>query len=182
MTEAVRRGTTWTIDPTHSVLEFAVKHMMFTTAKGRFSDFAGTIVFDEEHVENSRVEVTIQTASITTTVADRDAHLRSVDFFDCDTWPEATFRGTRVEPGGRDRLAVHGDLTIRDVTKEVVLDAAFQGTGTIPGGPEVAGFVATTAFNRSDFGLTWNHALEGGGVLVSDEVRLSLEIQAWKAV
>jgi polyisoprenoid-binding protein YceI len=181
MTEAVTTATTWTIDPIHSVLEFAVKHMMFTTAKGRFADFSGTIAFDEQHVEHSSVEVTIRTGSITTTIDARDEHLRSPDFFDCATWPVATFRSTRVEPRGQNRFAVHGDLTIKGVTRGVMLDATFQGTGMIPGVHEVAGFAATTAFNRRDFGLTWNAALENGGVLVSDEVKVSLDIQAGRA-
>lgn len=181
MTEAATRTTTWTIDPAHSVLEFAVKHMMFTTAKGRFQDFSGTIVFDEQNVQDASVEVVIKTASIDTNTDDRDAHLRSADFFDSENYPEATFRSTRVEPKGGSDFTVYGDLTIKDVTREVVLDAAFQGTGKNPWGVEVAGFEAKTSFNRKDFGLTWNQALESGGVLVSDDVKLSFEIQAGRA-
>jgi len=179
MTEAATKTTTtWTIDPSHSVVEFAVKHMMFTTAKGRFEDFAGTIVFDEQNVENSRVDVTIKTASVNTNTADRDAHLRSADFFDSEKYPEATFRSTRVEPRGDNSFVVYGDLTIKDVTKEIALEASYLGSGKNPWGVEVAGFEAKTSFNRKDFGLTWNQALESGGVLVSDEVKLNLEIQA----
>ena len=181
MTEAVTTATTWTIDPIHSVLEFSVKHMMFTTAKGRFAEFSGAIEFDEQHVERSSVEVTIETGSITTTIDARDAHLRSADFFDVEQYPTATFRSTRIEPKEQDRFAVHGDLTIKGVTREVVLDAVFQGSGTVPGGSDVVGFAATTAFDRRDFGLTWNAALENGGVLVSNEVRVSLDIQAGRA-
>jgi polyisoprenoid-binding protein YceI len=181
MTEAVTRATTWTIDPVHSGLEFAVTHMMFTTVRGRFQTFAGAIVLDERQVERSSVEVTVRTDSIATNIAERDAHLRSADFLDAETWPEATFRSTRVEPKGENRFAVHGDLTIKDVSRAVVLDAAFHGTGMMPGGGEVAGFEATGTFSRKDFGLTWNVALEGGGVLVSDKVRLTLDIQAARA-
>jgi polyisoprenoid-binding protein YceI len=182
MTEAATTTTIWTIDPAHSVLEFAVRHMMLTTVKGRFLDFGGTIAFDAHDIERSRVEVTIQTSSIATGIGDRDAHLRNADFFDVEHHPTAIFRSTRVESRGGDRFSVHGDLTIMDVTREVVLDVVFQGTGTIPGGHEVVAFSATTSFNRSAFGLTWNVALENSGVLVSDEVRLSLDIQAAKAV
>ena len=181
MTDNATLTTTWVIDQVHSVLEFAVTHMKFTTAKGRFLDFDGMIVFDEEDVGNSRVEVTIETGSIDTGNRDRDAHLRSPDFFEADTYPVATFRSTGVVPQGGNSFVVHGELTIKDVTRDVALYATFQGTGTIPGGPEVAGFRATTFFNRRDFGLTWNVALEGGGVLVSDEVRLTLDIQAARA-
>lgn len=178
MTDTVTRTTTLTIDPAHSVIEFAVKHMMFTTAKGRFQDFAGTITFDEQHIENSSVEVTIQTSSVNTNTEDRDAHLRSADFFDAEQYPEATFRSTRVQSKGGNDFTITGDLTIKDVTKEVTLDATYQGSGKNPWGMEVAGFEARTSFNRKDFGLVWNQALESGGVLVSDEVKLSFEIQA----
>jgi polyisoprenoid-binding protein YceI len=181
MTEAATTTTTWTIDPDHSTLEFAVRHMMVTTVKGRFEAFSGTIAHDEADLEHASVAVTIATSSIHTGTAERDAHLRSADFLDCDRFPDATFRSTGIEPKGDGAFAVRGDLTIRDVTKPVVLDVAFQGTGAMPGGPEVAGFTATTSFARSEFGLTWNVGLECGGVLVSDEVRLSLDIQAGKA-
>jgi polyisoprenoid-binding protein YceI len=178
MTETATTTATWAIDPSHSVLEFAVKHMLFTTAKGRFLDFGGTIAFDADAIERSSVEVTIRTGSIATGNSDRDAHLRSADFFDAERYPVATFRSTRVESRGGDRFAVHGDLTIMDVPRAVTLETVFQGTITVQGAPEIAGFSATTAFDRGAFGLTWNHALDNGGVLVSDEVRLSLEIQA----
>ncbi|HEV2123514.1 MAG TPA: YceI family protein [Chloroflexota bacterium] len=180
-TQTTTRTTTWTIDPAHSVIEFAVKHMMFTTAKGRFQDFDGTITLDEQTMENSRVDVTITTASIDTQTEDRDNHLRSADFFDVETYPEATFRSTRIEPQRGNEFVLYGDLTIKGQTSEVRLDASFLGTGTNPWGQEVAGFEAKGTFKRKDFGLTWNQALEGGGVLVSDEVKLSLDIQAVKA-
>ncbi len=178
MTDTATKTTTWTIDTAHSVLEFAVKHMMFTTAKGRFQEFGGTIEFDPQNVESASVEVVIQTASIDTNTADRDGHLRSADFFDVERFPTAAFRSTRVDPKGGDDFRIIGDLTIKDITREVELDATFQGTGVNPMGAQVAGFEARGIFSRKDFGLTWNHALESGGVLVSDEVRINLEIQA----
>jgi len=178
MTDTATTTTTWTIDSAHSVIEFAVKHMMFTTAKGRFQDFDGTITIDEQDVTNSIVDVTIKPGSISTQAEDRDNHLRGADFFDVETFPDVTFRGTSVESAGGDDLRVTGELTIRDVTRPVVLDAAFQGRGTNPWGQKVIGYEATTKFSRKAFGLGWNQALESGGVLVSDEVKLSLDIQA----
>jgi polyisoprenoid-binding protein YceI len=177
MTDTATKTTTWNIDTAHSVLEFAVKHMMFTTAKGRFSDFSGSIQFDPQNVAGASVDVTIDTASITTNTADRDAHLRSADFFDAETYPQATFRSTRVS-GDADDLVIEGELTIKDVTRPVTLKGEFQGTGVNPWGVEVAGFEAKGKFNRKDFGLNWNQALESGGVLVSDEVKLSIDVQA----
>jgi polyisoprenoid-binding protein YceI len=175
--------TTWTIDPAHSVLEFAVKHMMFTTAKGRFSDFSGTITFDPKNVTASSVEVTIDTASIDTRTTDRDAHLRSADFFDVEQYPTASFRSTSVEAdeADDDNFLIHGDLTIKGITKPITLKAEYEGSGVNPWGVEVAGFEAKGKFSRKDFGLNWNQALESGGVLVSDEVKLSIDVQAAKA-
>ncbi len=177
MTDTTTKTTTWNIDTAHSVLEFSVKHMMFTTAKGRFSEFSGTIQFDPENVAASSVEVTINPASITTNTADRDAHLRSADFFDVENYPQATFRSTRVS-GSADDLVIEGELTIKDTTRPVTLKGEFQGTGVNPWGVQVAGFEAKGKFNRKDFGLNWNQALESGGVLVSDEVKLSIDVQA----
>ncbi len=181
MTDTDTTTTTWTIDPAHSAVEFAVKHMMFTTAKGRFQDFSGTITIDEQNLANSTVDVTTRPASINTQSEDRDSHLRSTDFFDAEQFPEATFHSTSIESAGDDDLRVTGDLTLKGVTQPVMLDATFQGRGTNPWGQEVLGYEARTSFSRKDFGLTWNQALESGGVLVSDEVRLTLEIQAGPA-
>ena len=183
MTDTAIRTTTstWTIDPTHSVLEFAVKHMMFTTAKGRFQDFAGTIVFNEQNVEKSSVEVAIQTASITTNTEDRDAHLRSADFFDAERVPQIAFRSKRIDgsapKGEGDRFRLVGDLTIRDSTMEVVLDCEYQGRGTDPWGKTRAGFTFRTELDRQEWGLRWNQALETGGVLVANRVRIEGEVQ-----
>jgi len=180
MTDTATATTTtaWTIDPSHSAVEFSVKHMMFATAKGRFSDVTGTITLDNEEVTNSAVDVEINAASIDTHDAKRDEHLKSADFFDVETYPTITFRSTKVESAGGSDLRVTGDLTIHGVTKEVVLDAKFNGQGTNPWGQGVLSYSATTTINRKDFGLNWNAALESGGVLVSDEVKITIEIEA----
>lgn len=168
----------WAIDPSHSVVELAVKHMMFSTVKGRFPSVAGTIVWNQADLAASSVSAEIDAASITTGEAARDEHLRSADFLDVAAFPVITFQSTGVVPRGRDRFVLVGDLTIHGVTREVSLDAALTGTGTDPWGGQRVGFSATTTINRKDFGLTWNQALEAGGLLVSDEVKITLEIQA----
>ena len=171
---------TWTLDPAHTQVEFGVKHMMFTTVRGHFSKFEGTVELDRESPEESVVEVSIDAASIDTGVEDRDEHLRSEDFFDVETYPEITFRSTSVsgELTEDAELEVKGDLTIGDVTREVTLDARFEGTGTDPWGGTRAGFTATTKVDRRDFGLTWNQALETGGVLVGHDIAITLQVQA----
>ncbi|MGN6186130.1 MAG: YceI family protein [Thermoanaerobaculia bacterium] len=178
------KTTTWTLDATHSSVELAVKHMMFTTVRGRFKDVKGTIVVDEANPANSTVNVEIAAATLDTGVADRDAHLRSADFLDVETHPTLTFRSKRVEgsfANEGDKFRVIGDLTIRGVTKEVVLDATYEGTGVDPWGGTRAGIRATTKIDRREFGLTWNQALETGGILVSNDVRIEIELQAVKA-
>ena len=174
---------TWKIDPAHTSIEFAVKHMMFTTVRGRFKDFNGTVEVDERNPDSSIVNVEIAAASIDTGVADRDAHLRSADFLDAANKPSLKFRSKRIEgaaakPGDRFRLI--GDLTIRDTTMEVVLDAEFEGTGKDPWGGTRAGYKASTRIDRRDWGLQWNQALETGGILVANEVRIEIELQAVK--
>ncbi len=170
--------TTWQIDPAHSLIEFGIKHMMFTTVKGRFTEVRGTIDIDEGDVANSSVQVEIDIESIDTRSEQRDAHLRSADFFDAQTYPTMTFQSTRVEPVGEDRLKVVGDLTIHGVTRQVVLNTQINGRGTNPWGQEVVGLTAETKINRKDFGLTWNAPIEAGGWLVGDDVKIALEIQA----
>ena len=169
--------TAWQIDPSHTLVEFAVKHMMFSTVKGRFGGVQGTIVVDEADPARSSVEAEIDAATIDTREPDRDAHLRSGDFFDAEHFPVISFRSTRVEARGRDRLLVVGDLTIRGATREVVLETVVNGQGVNPDGQEVVGLTAETTLSRRDFGLTWNVALEAGGVLVGDSVKVTLEIQ-----
>jgi polyisoprenoid-binding protein YceI len=181
MVDTATRMTTWTIDPAHSMLEFAVKHMMFTTVKGRFGDFSGTFAFDPRNVDDSSVEVTIQTASIDTGIGARDAHLRSADFFDVARYPTAAFRGTGVEGDG-ERFVIEGELTIKGITRPISLEAEYQGRGVNPSGVEVAGFEARGRLNRKDFGLNWNQALESGGVLVGDEIKIAITVQAGSVV
>ena len=168
--------TTWTIDPSHSTVEFVAKHMMITTVKGRFAELEGTIVADEANIGDSTVEVTMQAASLDTRSEQRDAHLRSPDFLDVETYPTVTFRSTRIE-GTKDEFELTGDLTIRGVTRPITLDVTFEGEGKDPWGGTRASFSAKGKFDRRDFGLTWNVALETGGILVSNEVKINIEAQ-----
>ena len=177
-------NTTWQIDPNHSAVEFAVKHMMFTTVRGRFKDVKGTIEVDEQNPDRSVVNVEIAAASIDTGSADRDTHLRSADFLDVENHPTLTFRSKRVEGATQkegDSFRVIGDLTIRGTTMEVTLDAIYEGTGKDPWGGTRAGARATAKIDRRDWGLKWNQALETGGILVANEVRIEVEVQAVKA-
>ena len=180
-TTATQAATsTWELDPTHSSVEFSVKHMMMTTVKGRFSKIRGTITADEEHPEGCCVEVEIDAASLDTGVADRDGHLRSADFFDVDRYPKITFHSSRAEGDFEkegDRFRVPGRLTIRDTTMEVVLDCVYEGRGKDPWGKERAGFSCTGEIDRREWGLKWNQAIETGGVLVANKVRISAEVQ-----
>ena len=168
--------TTWTIDPAHSTIEFVAKHMMITTVKGRFTELEGTIVADEENLVDSSVEVTMQAASIDTRNEQRDGHLRSPDFLDVENYPEVTFRSTDIS-GTKDEFKLTGDLTIRGVTRPITLDVEFGGEGKDPWGGTRASFSAHGKFDRRDFGLTWNVALETGGILVSNEVKINIEAQ-----
>jgi polyisoprenoid-binding protein YceI len=172
--------TTWTIDPSHSHVAFAVKHLMISTVRGQFSDVTGSATWNTDQPARSRVEVRIGTASIDTRELQRDAHLRSADFFDADRFPTLTFVSRRVEGDLSGQFTLVGDLTIRDVTREIVLKGAAEGLTTDPWGGERAGFSATGTINRRDFGLTWNQALEAGGVLVGDEVKLSIDVELLK--
>ena len=170
--------STWVIDPTHSSAEFAVKHMMVATAKGRFTRLEGTIQLDEANPAASAVIATVDTTSVDTGQAQRDGHLRTDDFFNAEQFPTATFRSTRVEPIDAETAKVYGELTIRDVTKDVVFDVEFEGQGKDAYGKQRAGFTATTAINRLDYGIKWNPALEAGGFAVSNRVKLTLHIAA----
>jgi polyisoprenoid-binding protein YceI len=177
-------GTTiWEIDPAHSTIEFAVKHMMFTTVRGRFKNFKGTVRVDERNPDLSRVDVSIEAASIDTGVVDRDAHLRSADFLDVEQYPKITFRTTRVDGAHKnegDRFRVTGELELRGKAIPVTLDATFEGLGKDPWGKQRAGFAAKGAIDRREWGLRWNQALETGGVLVGNSVRIEIEAQAVK--
>lgn len=173
--------TTWQIDPAHTEVGFSVKHLMISTVRGRFGAASGTIVLDESDISRSTAEVTINAGGIDTGEEKRDAHLKSPDFFDVEKYPAITFRSRRVERLGADRLRVTGDLTIRDVTREVALEVTDEGRGRDPWGGVRAAFSATGTIDRREFGLTWNQALETGGVLVSNDIKLSLDVQAVKA-
>ena len=169
--------TTWAVDPAHSHVGFSIKHLMIATVRGSFTQVQGTVRVDESDPTTAEVDITIPTASVTTGEEKRDGHLRSPDFFDVDRFPNMTFRSKRVERKSGDSLRVVGDLTIRDVTREVALDVELLGRAKDPWGQEHAAFEATTKIKRADYGLTWNAALETGGVLVGDEVKISIEAQ-----
>ena len=169
--------TTWQIDPVHSEVEFSVRHLMISTVKGRFTDVQGTLQYNEADPTGSNVEVRIATASVDTRADQRDTHLRSADFFDAEHYPFMTFKSTRVERTGEGRGKLTGDLTIRGVTRPVTLDVKREGRGKDPWGGERLGFSATTVLNREAFGLTWNQALETGGVVVGEEVKVSIEVE-----
>ncbi|HEX6694901.1 MAG TPA: YceI family protein [Longimicrobiales bacterium] len=167
--------TTWTLDPAHSTVGFAVKHMMIATVRGSFTDIAGTVTIDGDDYTTAAVNAEIDAKSITTGNDQRDGHLRSGDFFDVENHASLAFRSTGVKALGDDELKVTGDLTIRGTTKPVTLDVTIEGTGVDPWGSERLAFTATTKIRRSEFGLTWNQALESGGVLVSDDIRITIE-------
>lgn len=176
MTTAVQTRT-YAIDKAHSEAAFQVRHLV-TKVRGRFTDFEGTVAMNPDAPEESSVEATIQAASIDTDQPDRDAHLRSADFFSVEQFPTLTFKSTRVSKTGSDAYDVAGDLTIRGVTRQVVLPVTFLGFAKDPWGGERAGFEAELKINRKDYGLVWNAALETGAFLVGDEVRISLSVQA----
>ena len=170
---------TWTIDPAHSQVGFAVKHLVVSTVRGDFGTYSGTIQLDEKDVASSTVEATIDVNSIDTGVADRDAHLKSPDFFDAANHPKITFKSTKVEKAGKDKLAVRGDLTLRGVTKPVTLDVVTSPEVKGMSGEARRAFAATTKINRKDFGLAWNKAVEAGPV-VGDEIAIELDLQVVK--
>jgi polyisoprenoid-binding protein YceI len=167
----------WQIDLSHSHIQFSVRHMMISKVRGRFEQFSGNVELDEQNPANSRVEVQIEAASIDTKSADRDKHLRSPDFFDAEQFPYLTFKSKRVEQIDATHGRIIGDLTIRDVTREVVLDTEYAGQAKSPWGTTSAGFSAETKINRKEWGLNWNVALETGGWLVSDEITISIELE-----
>jgi polyisoprenoid-binding protein YceI len=173
--------TVWTLDPAHMNVEFSGRHMMVSTVRGRFAKATGTINLDESDYTKSWVLATIDASSLESGVERRDDHLRSQDFLHVEQYPDITFKSTRIEHKGGDEYKVYGDLTIRDVTKEVVLDTTLGGRApSMRGGGEVMGFDATTTINRKDWGLGWNVALETGGVLVSEKIKITLEFEAIK--
>ena len=169
--------TSWTIDPVHSSVEFSVRHLMITTVKGRFTEVKGTVVLDETSPARSSADITIAAGSIDTREAQRDAHLRSADFFEVDRYPAITFRSTRVEGSIGKDFTLIGDLTLHGVTREVALAVTPEGRAGDPWGGTRAGFTATTKIKRSEYGLTWNQLLETGGLTVSDDVKIALDVQ-----
>ena len=170
----------WQIDPAHSEITFAVRHMMISTVRGRFEKFSGTVNFDEKNPAATTVDVQIEAASINTKEAQRDGHLRSPDFLEADKYPYVTLKGTRVEVLDSHHAKLHGDLTIRNMTKPVVFNVEYSGMAKSPWGTFSAGFSAQTKINRKDWNLTWNQTLETGGVLVSDEVTVFIELEIVK--
>lgn len=168
---------TWKLDPSHTTIEFTAKHMMITTVKGRFAEFEGTIVGDDEHFTNSEVHASMNAASIDTRSDQRDTHLRSADFLHVENFPAVSFRSTRIE-GTKEKFKLTGDLTIRDVTRPITLDVTYEGAGKDPWGGQRVSFAATGKIDRRDYGLTWNVALEAGGILVSTDVKIAIEAQA----
>ena len=176
-TTTITGARTFTIDPSHSEATFQVRHLL-TKVRGHFGAFSGTITYDEAAPASSSVAVTIQSASIDTNEPNRDTHLRSDDFFAVETYPTLGFTSTQIVPAGGDRFDVTGDLTIRGVTRRVTVPVSLLGTATDPWGNEKLGFETEFTINRKDFGLSWNAALETGGFLVGDEVKISLSLQA----
>ena len=172
-----RTTTHWQVDPAHSSAEFAVRHMMVATVKGAFKSLAGSVRLDEARWEDSMIEAEIGTASIDTGVADRDNHLRSPDFFDAARYPTMTFRSVAIEPEVPDAGKVHGELTIRGVTRPVTLAVSYLGEIRDPWGHRRRGYSAETSLNRKDFGMTWNQVLDTGGVLVGDKIKVTLNIE-----
>ena len=171
----------WNIDTVHSGINFSVRHMVVSKVRGRFGKFSGELAIDDDDLTRSSVNVAIEAASVDTGNAQRDGHLRSADFFDVEAFPELRFRSTRIDKRGDDRYAVVGQLTIRDVTRDVSLDVEFGGRARDPWGNERVGFVATASVDRKEFGLRWNQALETGGVLVGDRIDIELELQGVRA-
>lgn len=171
---------TYTIDPVHTRIGFSARHAMVTKVRGSFNEFSGTAQVDGDDPGRSSVEVKIATASIDTRNEQRDGHLRTGDFLEIEKHPEITFASTAVEPVSAELFRVTGDLTIKGVTKPVTVDFEFHGAAKDPFGNERIGFEGSTAINRSDFGITFNAALETGGVLVSEKINLEFEVSAIK--
>jgi polyisoprenoid-binding protein YceI len=175
---------TWEIDTSHSGVHFSVRHLVIAKVRGQFARWSGTVLAQDGDFSSAQIEVAIESASINTGLEDRDTHLKAADFFDVVRYPRITFKGKRVEtPRGHfDGMRVAGDLTIRGVTRELVLDVHYSGRTKDPWGKQRAGFTAKASIDRKDFGLTWNQPLEGGGVLVSDRVEIEIEAEIVKQV
>jgi polyisoprenoid-binding protein YceI len=186
MTQTSEAGvaTVWALDPAHTLVEFSAKHMMITTVKGRFTEVSGEIHLDETHPDASSVQAELGVASINTGVGQRDDHLRSADFLDAENFGKITFRSTGVQ-GAVDRVGdsfkLTGELTIRGTTRPLTLEVTFEGRGKDPWGGERVSFSATGKIDRREFGLTWNQAMETGGILVGNDIKIAIEAQAVRA-
>jgi polyisoprenoid-binding protein YceI len=172
---------TWNIDLSHSAIHFTVRHMVISKVRGRFSKFSGSLQFDPASPGSGSVTVEIDPSSVDTSDAQRDGHLKSGDFFEVEKFPKASFKSTRVTEPGEGKLKIEGELTLRGVTKPVTLDATYEGTGADPWGGQRAGFSVNTSINRTDYGVSFNKALETGGLLVGEKIDLNLEIEAVQA-
>ena len=168
------------IDNAHSQVQFTVRHMMISKVRGWFDKFEGTVNLDETNPANTTVEVKIDADSINTRDTARDAHLKSADFFDAESYPNLTFKSNQVEVLGSEKAKLHGDLTIRDITRPVVVEVEYTGSAKSPWGTTSYGFNGHTVINRKDWGLTWNKGLETGGVLVGDEITIDIELELVK--
>lgn len=170
------------IDAAHSEIQFSARHMMVSKVRGTFEKWSGTVELNPQHPEQTVVDVTIDAASINTRDAQRDGHLKSPDFFNVDVYPTLHFKSTRVEVTGRESAKLYGDLTIRDVTKPVVVDVEYQGSAKSPWGTTSYGFSGSTKINREDWGLNWNAALETGGWLVGKDISIEIELELVEVV
>jgi polyisoprenoid-binding protein YceI len=168
----------WTVDASHTGVGFSVKHMMVSKVRGRFTGVEGTIEGNPEDLTGSNINFTIDASTIHTNSDDRDNHLRSADFFDTETFPKITFVSTDIVKKGDNEYNVTGDMTVKDVTKKVTFEAEYEGTGKNPWGVDVVGFEVEGKISRKEFGLTWNQALEAGGVLVGDDIKITIDLQA----
>lgn len=170
----------WTIDPAHSEINFAIRHMMISNVRGRFEKFSGNVDFNEDTPAASSVDVKIEAASINTRDGNRDAHLRSPDFLNADQYPNLSFTSRTVEVVDKTHGRIHGDLTIRDITRPVTLEVEYSGQAKSPWGTTSAGFTARAVINRKEWDLTWNRGLETGGMLVGDELKVDIELEIIK--
>lgn len=181
MEEKIMEKTKWAVDPAHSSVDFSIKHMMIANVKGSFNSFDAEIEADPADLTTADIQFNVALSSIDTRNEDRDNHLRSADFFDVEKHAKMTFKSTSIASKGDDEYDVTGDLTIHGVTRPETFTVTYEGSGKDPWGNEKVGFSAAGVIKRSDYGLTWNSALETGGVLVGDKVKIDLQIQAAKA-
>jgi polyisoprenoid-binding protein YceI len=173
--------TKWNLDPAHSNIDFSIRHMMIAKVKGSFESYSAEIEADPEDLTSASISISIDVTSVNTRAADRDNHLRSADFFDVENFAKMTFVSKNIVKTGENEYEVTGDMTIRDVTRTETISVTYEGSGKDPWGNVKAGFSGSGSLKRSEYGLTWNAALETGGVLVGDDVKISFEIQAAQA-